>query len=166
MAWESSQELRPGSRTRHQRGLGFRLGTLCSRSPHLGALEYYGILVTVTAARTRLAAVPAPARRLDVFPLPPLRHALPARPPHAARCTRPPLGLQPRAVGPSALAALTCDAVGPEKWGGPLNCILMYPGCTCILNVSRVYSGIWLGYDKIHQNTIRIQPDINYVSTP
>ena len=81
MAWESSQELRPGSRTRHQRGLGFRLGTLCSRSPHLGALEYYGILVTVTAARTlpyprpRVVLTSSPSRP-SAMRFPPARHML------------------------------------------------------------------------------------------
>ena len=99
-------EVGPGAAPRvpyqHQRGLGFRLGTLCRRSPYLGALKYHVVLVAVPAARTLPYACPR-----VVFPLPPLRRALPGSrlpPQHAAQCARPPLGLQPRAVGPPALA--------------------------------------------------------------
>ena len=51
MARESGQERRPGSRTRHHRGLGFRLSTLCSRSPYLGVLKYHGFVVAIPSAR-------------------------------------------------------------------------------------------------------------------
>ena len=67
MAWESSQEQRPGPRTRQQhRGLGFRPG----RSPYLGALKYHGVVVAIPFAR----ASPHSRSRV-VFALSPLCRA-------------------------------------------------------------------------------------------
>ena len=87
-----------------------------SQSPHLGALKYHGVFVAVPAARTPPHTCPR-----VVFPLPPLRRALPAQTPVALRTMRSAAARAPaQSCGPtcarraSSIRASTASFAGPH----------------------------------------------------